>query len=305
MSQNLRTADAWSGVWTALVSPLTAKKEIDDVSLEMLMDAQIKGGIKGFIIGGSTGEGSLLSAQGFEHLLMVAQKLGKGRVPMVAGLGIGGTESCLKNLELARRYGYAGVLASPPAYIKAPQRGLRDHYLKLSEGGLPICVYEIAGRAAVSLQIETLKELADSTRTTAKNLISIKDASGNIQRALDEKRMLGDRFALLSGDDGTFAPFLASGGTGVISVISHLYPRTMNKILTYARAGNFTEATREQNRIAPMIEAIFWESNPVPVKSILASLGLIRELHFCDPLVPMKKDLLDKLIDLHRHIKDE
>ncbi len=304
MTQNLRNAESWAGVWTALVTPLNSKRELDDVSFEKLIEAQILGGIKGFVIAGSTGEGSLLSAASYEHLLATAQKLVKGRLPLVAGLGIGGTEACLKNLELARRYGFSAVLASPPAYIKAPQRGLREHYLKLSEGGLPICIYEIPGRASVSLQVETIKELADSNRSTAKNLISVKDATANLQRALDQSRLLGKRFALLSGDDGTLAPFLSTGGVGSISVISHLYPKSMNRIVKFAAEGKFAEATAEQNRIMPVIEAIYWESNPVPIKSILAATGLIREAHFCEPLVPMRKDLLDKAVELHRNIKD-
>lgn len=301
---NLRKVDQWSGVWTALITPLNSQGEIDEVSLSSLIEAQVSAGIRGLVIAGSTGEGSLLSAPTFEALLQGAAALVKGRIPLVAGLGIGGTAACLKNIELARRYGYSGVLASPPAYVRPPQRGLVEHYLKLAQGALPICIYEIPGRAGVSLSLETLVELAHDSRTIAQNLISIKDATANIERALEEKRLLKDRFALLTGDDGTFAPFLAAGGQGVISVVSHLVPRSMIHILKSFEKGDAREAMNEQNRIAPLVQAIFSESNPIPVKSLLAAQGKIREAHFCEPLCPMRKDGLEKLVQLSEKIKD-
>ncbi len=304
MNQNLRSPSAWAGVWTALVTPLNEKKELDDIGLEKLIEAQIAGGIRGLVIAGSTGEGSLLPQSTYENLLVAAQRLNRGRLPLVAGLGIGGTESCLKNLEIARRHSYSGVLAAPPAYIKAPQRGLRDHFLKLAEGALPICLYEIPGRAAVSLQLETLVELAESTKTIARNIVAIKDASGNLQRALDQKRLLKDRFALMSGDDFTYAPFIASGGHGIISVVSHFLPHSMNFILNSVKSGKLDLAVQEQNRIEPLIDSLFWESNPIPTKSLLAAQGLLREANFCEPLCAMKKDLLDKMVERAKHIKD-
>jgi len=304
MIQNLRSPSAWAGVWTAIVTPLNAKRELDDVGLEKLIEGQILCGVRGLVIAGSTGEGSLLPAATFENLLAASQRLVRGRIPLVAGLGIGGTESCLKNLELARRHGFAGVLAAPPAYVKAPQRGLRDHFLRLAEGALPICLYEIPGRAATSIQLETLVEIAESNKTVARNIIAIKDASANMQRALDQKRLLKDRFALLSGDDFTYAPFLASGGHGVISVVSHFVPRSMNFILNAVKAGKLDLAVQEQNRIAPLIDALFWESNPIPTKALLAAQGIIREAHFCEPLCAMKKDLLDKLVECAKHTQD-
>jgi len=301
---NLRTSAAWRGVWTAIVTPLKSRSELNEPELQKLIDAQIAAGVKGLVIGGSTGEGSLLAAPLFEKLLEKAQAMNAGRVPLVAGLGIGGTESCLKNIELARRLNYGGVLASPPAYVKTPQRGLRDHYLKLAEGGLPVCIYEIPGRAGSSIELSTLQEIAESTKAVAKNIVALKDASGNLQRALDERRVLKERFALLSGDDGTFLPFLASGGHGVISVVTHLVPRTMVFIQSAFENGKFDAALGEMLRISPLIEALFWESNPVPVKSVLAAQGFFKEALFCDPLVPMRKDLLEKLLERVRATPD-
>jgi 4-hydroxy-tetrahydrodipicolinate synthase len=304
---DLHQPSAWSGVWTALVTPLTRSAGalvLDRDSLKSLIDAQITGGVRGLVIAGSTGEGSLLSSALYEDLLKQAHALASDRIPLVAGLGIGGTEACLKNAHLAKELGYQGVLASPPAYIKAPQRGLVEHYLALGEVGLPVCLYEIAGRAASSIEIATLVELAQSAHAGAKNLVAIKDASANLQRALDEKRALGDRFALLSGDDGTFAPFVCSGGVGVVSVVSHLVPRALGKILQAALKGDTATALSEQNRINPLVEALFWESNPVPVKSLLAKRGAIASATFCKPLLSMKPELLDRLAALAQKIED-
>ena len=308
-SFDLLDPKAWSGVWTALVTPFKTGKqpdtvELDTDSLAKLIDDQVSRGIHGLVIAGSTGEGSLLQNSQYESLLRAAFDLTKNRVPLVAGLGIGGTQNCLRNLSVAKSIGYSGVLASAPAYIKAPQRGLKAHFLRLAREGVPVCLYEIAGRAAASIEVPTLAELAQSKEPGASNLVALKDASANLQRALDTQRLCGDRFALLSGDDGTFQAFMAAGGTGVISVVSHLVPRSLNRILQDMKSGNIDRAREEQNRINPLVEALFWESNPVPVKSLLHRLGFVKDEVFSSPLVPMTLGQLEKLSKLAQTIKD-
>ena len=263
----------WAGVWTALVTPLKksgTRLELDRASLEKLINQQIAGGVRGLVIGGSTGEGSSLDPDIFDLLLVSAVELVAGRVPLVAGLGIGSTAHAVRVGEKAKSHGYHGLLASPPAYVKAPQRGLKQHFMAIAEIGLPVCLYEIPGRAASSIELSTLVELWNDPTPAARNFVAIKDATANLQRALDEHRLLGDRVALLSGDDGTLAPFLAAGGVGVISVVSHLVPHSMNRIVTAAQNKDFATALHEQSRLNPLVEALFWESNPIPVKSLLA-----------------------------------
>lgn len=304
---SLLKPEAWSGIWTALVTPLQQTSSgmvIDLSSLQNLIEFQISKGISGLVIGGSTGEGSLLGVGMYEQLLVEVKRIVGKRVPLVAGLGIGGTEACLTNAKIAKQWGYDGILASPPAYIKAPQRGLVSHYKRIAAEGLPICLYEIPGRAASSIEVQTLKALVNGNDAAAKYFVSTKDATGNIERARHTKELCGAKLALLSGDDGTFAPFVEAGGIGVISVASHILPKSMKKILTLGMAGKKEQASQEQERINPLVDALFWESNPIPVKSLLAKMGLIKQAHFCDPLCEMQSEKLDKLVQLSKTIGD-
>lgn len=298
MSQDnldLSRAEAWRGVWTALVTPLKSDGSLDGPSLEALIDAQIRDGIRGLIIAGSTGEGSLLSSAEYERLLQHARKVTERRIPIVAGLGIGGTESCLANLAIARRTGANGVLASPPAYVKAPQRGLVKHFLRLAAEGLPLCLYEVPSRAASSLAVETTVEIVQSKDPAAKHVVALKDATGDLTKPKFLREKLGERLALLSGDDGTYCGFLESGGHGVISVVSHLTAPEMVRIWKLQSSGQATEARKIQNDMNPLIDALFSESNPLPVKSWLARNGRIAHDVFKAPLEPMAAGPYEKL----------
>lgn len=305
---NLFKKESWYGQWTALITPL--KKEnnsvsIDIASLEKLIDAQLSSQtLTGLVIAGSTGEGSLLSSQNYTTLLREAKRIVAGRVPLVAGVGISGTEASLSTAHIIRDMGYDGLLVSPPAYIKTPQRGLIHHYRSLASVGLPICVYEVAGRAASSIQVETIAELLKSETAIAKCFVAVKDASADIQRALLSAELLGHKMALLSGDDFTYQPFLCAGGNGVISVATHLIPKRMKRIHDCVKKGDLAEAAAEQNRCRPLIEALFWESNPIPVKSAVHARGLIQHNIFCEPLVPMDASKLEKLLLLQNSLGD-
>lgn len=243
-TSSLTEAANWSGVWTALITPLKASLELDKASLSALIEDQLAKGVKGFVIAGSTGEGSLLPPTVYEQLLMCARDVVKDRAPLVAGLGIGGTESCIRNVEIAKRARFDGVLASPPAYVKAPQRGLMVHFLKIADHGLPVCLYEIPGRSASSLENGTIVEMVENGGHAARHIVAIKDATADLTRPLELRRRLGARLALLSGDDPTFAPYVACGGDGVVSVISHIVPRSMSAILKWMKSGENGQSLR-------------------------------------------------------------
>ncbi len=305
MSGSMNTLNepkGWHGVWTALVTPLQKSSmglELDVPSLKKLMDSQIENGVHGFVIAGSTGEGSLLSEKNYEHLLREAHQIAKGRVPLVAGLGIGGTDTCLAKAKLAKTIGYQGVLASPPAYIKATQEGLIAHFLKIAECEIPVCLYEVPSRAASSIQVATIEKILTSNNPSKKWIVAIKDATGDLRRLCDEVLASKNKLALLSGDDGTFAPFALSGGHGCISVASHFLPKGLNKILNFAKQGQTQSATEVQNHINAFVDALFWESNPIPVKSLLAANHRINTDNFYEPLRPMTPEKLQSLIQLH------
>lgn len=303
MTSKLHDPKSWKGIWTALITPLDDDGNIDARSLRALIEDQISSGVRGLVIAGSTGEGSLLSSELYFDLLKKAVDLAQGKIPLVAGLGIGGTELCLENLDKAKRAGVDGVLASPPAYIKAPQRALVTHFLRLAEEGLPLCLYEIAGRSASSINLETIIEIVNSKKAAAKNIVALKDASGNINRALDQSAALMDRLALLSGDDETFTSFLAAGGNGVISVATHLICNEFVEIQRLFDQGQLAEAQELQAKLNPFIRGLFWESNPIPVKSLMFKLRRIQSLKFKQPLCPMKEDLLEELIRHYEKIR--
>jgi 4-hydroxy-tetrahydrodipicolinate synthase len=306
MSLDLSKTQNWHGLWTALVTPLkhsSGKTTIDVASLSKLIEKQLASkALTGLVIAGSTGEGSLLSEDNFRALLKEAQGIVAGRVPLIAGLGIGGTENALKNAGLIAGLGYQGVLASPPAYIKSPQRGLVKHFTEVAQVGLPVCLYEIAGRAVSTIQLDTLSQIL--ARPENKNIVAMKDASADIPRQLQSSELFGKRLALLSGDDFTFAPFLCSGGHGVISVATHVVPRRMKRIYDLVLAKRLDEAVAEQNLIRPLVDALFWESNPIPVKSLVKTLGWIESDHFSPPLDPMDPAKLAQLCALFQNLGD-
>jgi len=305
---NLLEGKSWHGVWTALITPLVINPKnsivIDEESLKSLIEKQIASGIHGFVIAGSTGEGSLLSSELYRDLLSKVHAIVAGRVPLVAGIGIGGTDACVNNIRIAKSIGYDGVLASPPAYVKAPQRGLVEHYLALGQEEMPVCIYEVASRAASSIDVSTLAEITNSKDRGAQFIVATKDASGDMVRARQTVSVLKDRLALLTGDDFTIAPFIKEGGKGVISVVSHLTPRSLAKIVKLSIEGHQEASEKEQARLLPLIEALFWESNPIPVKSVLFDTQQIKNLEFARPLVTMNSEKLQKLTELARELSD-
>jgi 4-hydroxy-tetrahydrodipicolinate synthase len=303
MKSKLHAADNWKGIWTALISPFEKKVgawAIDKKSLSQLIERQLEDGIHGFVIAGSTGEGSLLTPSLYSELLKSSRKIIGKRAYMVAGLGIGGTESCLKNVEVAKKMGADGVLASPPAYIKTPPRLLKDHFLKLGSKGIPLCLYEIPGRAASSMSVDFIISLL--AEKNAKNIVALKDATGDMPRIISEAQSLASRMALLSGDDGSFAPFLKNGGHGVISVATHFLPLQFRSILRLSQNKEWEKAQALQNEISAFVEALFMESNPIPVKSLAAKTKWIRKDLFLPPLAAMEKVKLDELFALYSKI---
>jgi 4-hydroxy-tetrahydrodipicolinate synthase len=305
--KTLKNAEDWHGLWTALVTPLKRQgREIalDEEGLRGLIEDQIRKGIDGLVIAGSTGEGSLLGDTLYTQLLTKALEIVAGRIPLVAGLGIGGTLSCLENAKKAKALGYQGLLAAAPAYVKAPQRGLVEHFLSIARVGLPVCVYEVPGRAASSISVETMQELFTHKDPAAANLIAIKDATGDIDRAMRESIFCKGRAALLTGDDPSFFPFLKSGGDGAISVATHFLPGRMRSIYNAARGGNDAAGVEEQVKINPFVNLLFREANPIPVKTLIYAVGMIQEPLFCPPLVPMDNSLLEELHEAYSAIGD-
>ena len=292
--KNLKNPSQWKGVWTALITPFQNDKTLDEISFKNLIEKQISEGITGLVIAGSTGEGSLLDDQQYELVLKKALEYANGRIPLVAGLGIGGTRESLKRGRIAKSAGVTGLLASPPAYIKTPARGLVEHFLEIAKLELPLCLYDVPGRSAQVLPDEVIDTLLASKDPAAQFICALKDASGKPERLIG-KSLWKEKLALLSGDDESFVQFIKNGGHGIISVATHFALKDFAAVLK-----NPDEASPRFEKILPFIGGLYWESNPIPTKSLCKKLGWIAGDSFQAPLVPMKDDLLEKLKGLYR-----
>lgn len=288
----LKNHSQWKGVWTALITPFEENGNVDLLSLEKLIEKQISEKVTGLVIAGSTGEGSLLNSSAYKLLIESAVKISKGRIPIVAGLGIGGTADCLERASIAKAAGANALLASPPAYIKTPARGLVKHFTKIAKIGLPVCLYDVPSRSAVGLPDEVIDDLLKSE--VAPLIHALKDATGKPER-IAAKKDWHNKMTLLSGDDESFPAFLRAGGHGIISVATHFalgdFLNTLHK----------TPGSDERfEKILSFIKAIYWESNPIPAKSLAHKLGWIKHSTFQEPLCPMKNELLEDLHELYR-----
>lgn len=287
MTKNsLNEPSDWKGIWTALITPFKKDLTLDEPSLKNLIEKQIAEGIRGLVIAGSTGEGSLVNDAEYEGLLRASVKIAHARIPIVAGLGIGGTRDSVRRAQLAKNSGVAGVLASVPAYIKPPVRGLVEHFLAIARVGLGVCLYDVPGRSALGLSDDVIDALIDSKDPASENIHALKDATGKPAR-IKEKATWKSNLTLLSGDDESFPQFIHMGGHGIISVATHF---ALKDFLN----------TERFEKVIPFINALYLESNPIPVKSLAKKLGFIENDSFQAPLAAMQPDLLEKLYGLYK-----
>lgn len=289
----LESAQNWKGAWTALITPFNHEKRLDLKSLETLIHRQISEGVTGLVIAGSTGEGSLIDNATYATLLKEALHLAEEKIPIVAGLGIGGTRETLEKASLAKKAGVNGFLACAPAYIKAPVRGLVTHFKKIAELEVPLCLYDVPSRSATPLSDDVIDFLLQD-RTASSFIHALKDATGKPER-ITKKEMWKSKLALLSGDDESFPQFMEAGGHGIISVASHFALKEF-KAVAKKEAG----AKEKFEKILPFIRNIYSESNPLAPKSLAHKLGWISTDTFQEPLCPLKAELLDQLYGLYQ-----
>ncbi len=275
---------------TALATPFR-EGAFDEASYRALVRQQIAGGTNVLIPVGTTGEAVTMSAEERFRTIRVAVEEAAGRVPVVAGAGSNSTAETIENVKRAREAGAEGTLIVTPYYNKPTQAGLVEHFRAVAKAhpGFPIIAYNVPGRTGVDLLPETALRLCDLPE-----VVAIKEATGNLVRAVDLVEKCGERLTLLSGDDFTVLPFIACGGKGVISVSSNVAPRMMADLVAAARAGDLAKARELQVRMNELHRLLFIESNPIPVKWALHKLGLFGpELRL--PLVPMSEPNAKKL----------
>ncbi len=259
------------GTYTALVTPFRDGK-IDVAAFEKLIEGQIAAGIHGIIAVGTTGESPTLSHEEREQVIRLAIEFARGRCKVLAGTGSYSTAEAIAATNAAEKMGVDGALIVAPYYNKPSQEGLFRHFAAIAQATkLPIMLYNIPGRCGVDIGAETVRRLANECR----NIVSIKEASGSVDRVAELRRILPNEFTILSGDDGLTLPFMAVGAVGVVSVASNLLPAEICALVRAFESGNIGEAQRLHGRLGGLFKDLFIEPNPVPVKTALSWRGLM------------------------------
>lgn len=279
------------GAGTALVTPFDAKGKIDYKAFEKLIDHNIKGGIDYLVLQGTTGETVTLSKQErIESFTFALDYIAK-RVPMVIGIGGNNTTDLLKELDWFDLSKVAAILSASPAYNKPSQEGIYQHYQVLSKHSpAPIILYNVPGRTASNVSVETTVRIAKDF----KNVVAVKEASGNIAQISKMIQHKPKDFLVISGDDGLTLPTIALGGHGVISVISNVLPKSLSKLTHLSLAGKFEEAAKIHHSLTDLIDLLFAENNPAGIKAALEIAG-IGKANLRLPLVKVSEGLHDKI----------
>ena len=278
------------GCGTALVTPFQPDGSLDEAALRRLVRRQVSAGINFLVPCGTTGESPVLTAE--EHLRVVEIALEETRqqVLVIAGAGGNNTRRVCEVVRSLERLGVDAILSVSPYYNKPTQEGLYQHYRAVAESThLPVLIYNVPGRTGSNVEPATIARLSE-----VPNIIGVKEASGSLVQVAEILQRVPETFQVISGDDSLTLPMMALGGCGVISVIANVLPREMSEMVSLCNRGDFSSARRIHFRLWPLMQALFIESNPIPVKAALAALGLIHPVYRL-PLVPMKAENRAKL----------
>ncbi|MEA2952081.1 MAG: 4-hydroxy-tetrahydrodipicolinate synthase [Alphaproteobacteria bacterium] len=272
---------SFRGSFTALVTPFN-NGSLDEKAFRGLVDWQIGEGTSGLVPVGTTGESPTLSHE--EHRLVVewCVQQAKGRVPVIAGAGSNSTAEAIELSQHAEAAGADAVLIVTPYYNKPTQEGLYQHYKAINDAiGIPIIIYNIPGRSVVDMSVETMQRLFELD-----NIAGVKDATANVIRVSQQRAAMGADFNQLSGEDASALGFMAHGGHGCISVTSNVAPRLCAEFQTACSKGDFALALKLQDKLMPLHNALFIETNPAPAKYALSVLGRCAETVRL-PMVPL------------------
>lgn len=281
----------FKGSLVAMITPFKENGKIDENGIKELVEFHIKNGTDGIVPCGTTGESPTLSHEEHKKVVELTIKAAAGRIPVVAGTGSNSTWEALELTSHAKENGADGALVVVPYYNKPTQKGLYMHYKKLAEEiDISIIVYNVPSRTGVNMLPETLAELAE-----LKNIVAVKEASGNLDQMTQIVELCGDKITLLSGDDKLLLPVLSIGGKGVISVVANIIPRDVSDMVREFEERNYQKAKEIfLSKVYPLSNAMFYETNPIPVKTSVRLMGMPSgELRL--PLSPMSESNLTKL----------
>ncbi|MFA5182719.1 MAG: 4-hydroxy-tetrahydrodipicolinate synthase [Syntrophales bacterium] len=279
----------FKGAIVAIVTPFKNGK-VDEGKLRELIEFQIANGTDGIVPCGTTGESPTLSHEEHDRVIEITVDAVRKRVPVIAGTGSNSTAEALRLTKHAHEVGADGALMVCPYYNRPTQEGLYQHYKFIAENvSIPIIVYNIPGRTGVNLLPDTLARLAKIP-----NIVGTKEASGSLKQMHDVIHLCGPDFAVLSGDDFFTYPLLCLGGHGIISVVSNVAPADMSALVDAFEAGDLKKAKELHFKMVPLIDSLFIETNPVPVKAALAMMGKI-DYEVRLPLEKMSEGNYEKL----------
>lgn len=255
---------------TAMVTPFDANGEIDFPATKNLVEHLIANGSDGLVVAGTTGESPTLSTEEKLQLFKFVVQTAKGRIPIIAGTGSNNTRASISLTKQAEDVGVDAIMLVTPYYNKPSQEGMFQHFQAIAASTrLPIMLYNIPGRSVVNLSVDTVVRLSQID-----NIVSIKEASGNLDAAAEIIERTDDSFTLYSGDDSLTLPILSIGGNGIVSVAAHIIGNEMKDMITNFRNGNNTAAAAVHRKLLPVMNALFAAPNPVPVKTALNLSGV-------------------------------
>jgi 4-hydroxy-tetrahydrodipicolinate synthase len=282
----------WTGCGTALVTPFTRDGAVDEAGVRRLARRQIDAGIHFLVPCGTTGESPTLTDDERVRIVESIVDEAAGRVPVLAGAGGYDTREVVHAAARMKRAGAAGLLSVTPYYNKPTPEGLFQHYSAIAgEVGLPVIVYNVPGRTGCNVDVATLVRLS-----TIPGIVGVKEASGNVSQMCEICRAVPESFVVLSGDDALTLPLMSVGGHGIISVIANEAPAEMSKMVELAEQNDFAAARRIHARLMPLMTANFVESNPIPVKSAMAAMGLLEEIYRL-PMVPPRPESRRRIVE--------
>lgn len=286
----------FKGSIVAIITPFKNGK-IDEKKLRGLIEFQIKNGTSGIVPCGTTGESATLNFEEHEKVIAITVEQVNKRVPVIAGTGSNSTAEAVTLTKDAAKAGADASLQVSPYYNRPTQEGLYQHFKAIADSvDIPIMLYNIASRTGVNIEPETIARLAGD----CKNITAVKEASGNLNQMQRIKALCGDGFDLLSGDDSLTLSVLSIGGTGVVSVVANIVPGDVAKLVLEFQNGNINRAQEINYKLAPLVKAIFIETNPIPLKTSMGLLGM------CEPdlRLPMSKMLPENVEKLKKALKD-
>jgi len=262
------------GSVVALVTPFAKDGSVDERALKDLVAFHIKNGSGGIVPCGTTGESATLDYDEHERVIEICIQAAKGRIPVIAGTGSNSTQEAIMMSRKAEKAGADGLLLVSPYYNKPTQKGLYLHFREIARSvKIPIMLYNIASRTAVNIEPETVARLAADCR----NIVAVKEASGSLEQMSRVIALCGKNFTVTSGDDALTLPLMAIGGAGIVSVVANIVPKDVKEMVASFASGDIAKAQRLHYRLAPLVKAMFIETNPIPVKTAMGLLGM------CEP----------------------